>query len=131
MPNIQNSIKSNQSIKSSLSSQKTQNQDLRDRGAGQVSAVPEVEFTLEIKDDALNGAESPLSLEVSLYLERGLNGKWEIKCSNTKEVGCSGVGPRKLSLGPMHLLKLPYLTHLMSTNLSPSPLWSGNPKEKN
>lgn len=41
------------------------------------------------------------------------------------------LGPRKLSLGPMHLLKLSHLTHLMSTNLSPSPLWSGNPKEKN
>ena len=51
---------------------------------------------LEIKDDALNCAKSPLLLEVSLSLERGLNGKWEIKCSNIKEVGCvcpSGVGP--------------------------------------
>ena len=87
MPNIQNSIKL------SLSSQ---NQDLRNRGAGQVSTVPGAKFTLEIKDDALNGAKSPLLLEVSLSLERGLNGKWEIKCSNIKEVGCVspfGVGP--------------------------------------
>ena len=72
---IQNSIKSYQSIKSSLSSQKTQNQDLCERGAGQVSAVPEAEVMLEIKDDTLNGAGSPLSLEVSLCLVRGLNGK--------------------------------------------------------
>ena len=48
---------------------------------------------LEIKNDALNGAKSPLSLEVSLCLECGLNGKWEIKCSNIKEVGYFGVGP--------------------------------------
>ena len=75
MPNIQNSIKSNLAIKSSLSSQKTQSLDLRNRGAGQVSAVPEAEVTLEIQDDALKGADSPFSLEVSLHLVRGLNGK--------------------------------------------------------
>ena len=34
LPNIQNSIKSNLAIKSSLSSQKLQNLDLHDRGAG-------------------------------------------------------------------------------------------------
>ena len=63
---------------------------MHDRGAGQVSAVPGAEVTLEIQDDALKGADSPFSLEVSLRLVCGLNGKWDIKCSNIKEVGCSG-----------------------------------------
>ena len=79
MPNIQNSNKS------SLSNQ---NHDSCDRGARKEGAVPGAEIMLEIKDDALNGVISPLSLEVSLSLECGLNGKWEIKCSNIKEVGC-------------------------------------------
>ena len=84
MPNIQNSIKSNLAIKSSLSSQKHQNLDLRDSGAGQVSVVPKAEVTLEVQDDACIGADSPLSLEVSLCLMRGLNGKWDVKYSNIK-----------------------------------------------
>ena len=46
LPNIQNSIKSNLAHKSRLSSQKSQSLDLRDRGAGQVSTVPEDEVTL-------------------------------------------------------------------------------------
>ena len=108
MPNIQNSINSYQSIKSSLSNQKSLKQDSRDRGVGQVSVVPEAEFMLEIKDDALNGAKSPLSLEVSLSLERGLTGKWEIKSSNIKEVDCVsplGVGPTQAIFRPNALAK--------------------------
>ena len=76
---------------------------MRDRGAGQVSAVPEVEFTLVLKDDTLNGAKSPLSLEVSLNLEHGLNGKWEIKHSSIKEVGRvspPGVWPTQAVFSP-------------------------------
>ena len=76
---------------------------MRDRGAGQVSAVPKGESTLVLKDDSLNGAKSPLLLEVSLNLEHGLNGKWEIKHSNIKEVGCvspSNVGPAQAVFRP-------------------------------
>ena len=65
LPNVQNSNKANQTIKSSLG---CQNLELRERCAGQVSAVPEAEFTLALKDNSLYGAKSPLSLEVSLNL---------------------------------------------------------------
>ena len=75
LPNVQNSNKANQTIKSSLG---CQNLELRERCAGQVSAVPEAEFTLALKDNSLYGAKSPLSLEVSLNLGRGPNGKWKL-----------------------------------------------------
>ena len=58
---------------------------------------------LVLKDETLNGAKSPLSLEVSLNLERGQNGKREIKHSSIKEVGCvspSGVGPTQAVFRP-------------------------------
>ena len=134
MPSIQNSINSYQSIKSSLSSQKSLKQDSRDRGGGQVSAVPEAEFTLEIKENTLSGAKSPLSLEVSLSLERGLTGKWEIKSSNIKEVGCaspSGVGPTQAIFRPNALAEAFPLNPPHVHKFKPKPLWSGNPKEKN
>ena len=54
-----------------MSSQKFQNLELRVRGAGQVSVVPEDEVTFVVQDDAGKGAESPLSLEVSICLVRG------------------------------------------------------------
>ena len=134
MPKIQNSIKSYQSIKSSLSSQKTQNQDLRERGAGQVSAVPEAEVMLEIKDDALNGADSSLSLEVSLCLVRGLNGKWDIKCSNIKEVGCSGARPTQDIFRPNVLAEAsplnPPQPHKLKPKPKPSMVWQPKRKEK-
>ena len=83
LPNVQNSNKANQTIKSSLG---CQNLELRERCARQVSAAPEAEFTLALKDNSLYGVKSPLSLEVSLNLEHGPNGKWEIKHSSVKEV---------------------------------------------
>ena len=66
-------------------------------------AVLEAEFTLVLKDNTLNGAKSPLSLEVSLNLECGLNGKWEIKHSSIKEVGRvspPGVWPTQAVFSP-------------------------------
>ena len=130
MPKIQNSIKSYQSIKSSLSSQKTQNRDLRERGAGQVSAVSEAEVMLEIKDNTLNGADSPLSLEVSLCLVRGLNGKWDIKCSNIKEVGCSGAGPTQDIFRPNVLAEASPLNPPQPHKLKPKPSMVWQPKRK-
>ena len=93
LANIQNSNKANHTIKSSLG---CQNLELCERGVGQVSSAPEADFTLAVKDNPLNGAKSPLSLEISLKLEHGLNGKWEIKHSSVKDVDwvCnSGLGP--------------------------------------
>ena len=103
---------------------------MRDRGAGQVSAVPEVEVTLEIQDDALKGADSPFSLEVSLRLVRGLNGKWDIKCSNIKEVGCSGVGPMKDVFRPNALAKASPLNPPHVPKLKPKPSMVWQPKRK-
>ena len=125
MPNIQNSIKSNLAPKSRLSSQKSQSLDLRDRGAGQVSTVPEAEVTLELQDDTLKIADSPFSLEASLHLVRGLNGKWDIKCSNIKEVGCSGVGPLKDVFKPNALAEAPPLNppHVPKIKPKPSLVW--------
>ena len=100
VPKFQKSIKSHLPIKSRLSSQQFQNLGLRERGAGQVSVVPEDEVTFVVQDDAGTGAESPLSLEVSFCLVRGLNGKWEIKSSNLKEVGFSAVGPMQEDVRP-------------------------------
>ena len=101
LPNVQNSNKANQTIKSSLG---CQNLELRERCAGQVSAVSEAEFTLALKDNSLYGAKSPLSLEVSLNLECGPNSKWEIKHSSVKKVDCvcpSGVGPTQVVFRPI------------------------------
>ena len=106
---------------------------MRDRGAGQVSAVPEVEFTLVLKDDTLNGAKSPLSLEVSLNLEHGLNGKWEIKHSNIKEVGCVspyGVGPTRAVFRPNTLAEAFPLNPPQVHVFKPKPTLIWQPKRK-
>ena len=121
LPNIQNSIKSNLAIKSSLSSQKFQNLDLHDRGAGQVSVVLEDEVTLVVQDDACKGAESPLSLEVSLCLVRGLNGKWEVKSSNLKEAGYSAIGPMQEAVGPISSAVTPTLKPSLGPYAKPKP----------
>ena len=86
-------------IQSKLIKQSNQAQAIRTWSC----AVLEAEFTLVLKDNTLNGAKSPLSLEVSLNLECGLNGKWEIKHSSIKEVDCvspSGVGPTQAVFRP-------------------------------
>ena len=121
LPNIQNCFKSNLAIKSSLSNQKHQNLDLRNKGAGQVSAVPEAEVTLEIQDDACKGTVSPFSLEVSLCLVHGLNGKWDIKCSNIKEVGCPDAGPMKEAFRPKAPAVTPPLNPPHGPNSKPKP----------
>ena len=106
---------------------------MRDRGAGQVSAIPEVEFTLVLKDDTLNGAKSPLSLEVSLNLGRGLNGKWEIKHSSSKEVSCvspSGVGPTQAVFRPNTLVEAFPLNPPQVHVFKPKPTLVWQPKRK-
>ena len=128
LPNIQNSIKSNLAIKSSLSSQKHQNLDLRDKGAGQVSVVPEAEVTLVVQDDARKGVESPLSLEVSLCLVRGLNGKWEVKYSNIKEVGYLDVGPMQEAVRPIAFAVTPTLNPPLGPYAKPKPPKVWQPK---
>ena len=85
---------------------------------------------LEIKDDALNGAKSPLSLEVSLCLERGLNGKWEIKCSNIKEVGYFGVGPTQAVFRPNALAEAFPLNPPHVHKFKPKPTLVWQPKRK-
>ena len=85
---------------------------------------------LEIKDDALKGVDSPLSLEVSLRLVRGLNGKWDIKCSNIKEVGCSGVRPTQDVFRPNALAKASPLNPPHVPKLKPKPTMVRQPKRK-
>ena len=124
MPNIQNSNKL------SLSNQ---NHDSRDKGARKEGAVPGVEIMHEIKDDALNGTISPLLLEVSLSLECGLNGKWEIKCSNIKEVGCvspSGVGSTQAVFRPNVLAEAIPLNPPHVHKFKPKPTLVWRPKRK-
>ena len=130
LPNIQNSIKSNLAIKSSLSNQKHQNLDLCDRGAGQVSVVPEAEVTLVVQDDTRINADSPLSLEVSLCLVRGLNGKWDVKYSNIKEVGCPDVGPMKEAVRPIAPAVTPTLNPPLGPYAKPKPPKVWQPKRK-
>uniref|UniRef100_A0A7N2LM90 Uncharacterized protein n=1 Tax=Quercus lobata TaxID=97700 RepID=A0A7N2LM90_QUELO len=79
MPNIQNSIKSNQSIKSSLSSQKTQNQDLCDRGAGDVESMREAQLvfigSIDNASDVVDGLQFEsklLSSDESVEARNGL-----------------------------------------------------------
>ena len=76
---------------------------------------------LEIKDNTLNGADSPLSLEVSLCLVHGLNGKWDIKCSNIKEVGCFGVGHTQAVFRPNALAEASPLNPPHVHKLKPKP----------
>ena len=124
MPNIQNSNKL------SLSNQ---NHDSRNKGARKEGAVPGVEIMHEIKDDSLNGTISPLSLEVSLSLECGQNGKWEIKCSNIKEVGCVspfGVGPMQAVFRPNVLTKAIPLNPPHVHKFKPKPTLVWQPKRK-
>ena len=104
--------------------------DLCDRGAGQVNAVPEAEVMLEIQDDALKGADSPFLLEVSLRLVRGLNGKWDIKCSNIKEVGCLDVGPMIDVFRPNAPAEAPPLNPPHVPKIKPKPPMVWQPKRK-
>ena len=65
----------------------SQYRDLRDRGVGKESMVPGADIMLELNTNACNGTVTPLSLELSLCLECGLNGKWVVKHSNVWEMG--------------------------------------------
>lgn len=79
MPSIQNS---------NIPCLSSQYQDLQDRGVGKERMIPSVDIMLKINANAFNGTKIPLSLELSLCLECGLNGKWEV------------LSPHK-SLGPL------------------------------
>ena len=71
----------------------SQYQDSRARGVGKESKVPGADFMLDINANPGNGIDTPLSLELSLCLECGLNGKWVVKHSNIQEVGHGSVEP--------------------------------------
>ena len=103
---------------------------MRDRGVGQVSAVPEAEVMLEVQDDTRKGADSPLSLEVSLCLVHGLNGKWDVKYSNIKEVGCPDVGPMIEAVRPIAPVVTPTLNPPLGPYSKPKPLKVWQPKRK-
>ena len=90
--------------------------------------VLEDEVTLVVQDDACKGAESPLSLEVSLCLVRGLNGKWEVKYSNFKEVGYSAVGPMQEAVRPISFAVTPTLNPSLGPYAKPKPLKVWQPK---
>ena len=66
------------------------------RGVRKESKVPGADFMLEINANAGNGTDNPLSLELSLCLECGLNGKWVVKHSNIREVGLGSVEPTQV-----------------------------------
>ena len=87
--------------------------------------VPEAEVTLVVQDDARKGAESPLSLEVSICLARGLNGKWEVKFFNIKEVGFSAVGPIQEAVRPISSAVTPTLNPPLGSyaKLKPPKVW--------
>ena len=95
MPSIQNS---NLPCLTSQSQDclSSQYQDSRARGVGKESKVSGADFMLEINANAGNGTDTPLSLELSLCLECGLNGKWVVKHSNIREVGRGSVEPTKV-----------------------------------
>ena len=90
--------------------------------------VPEDEVTLVVQDVARKGVESPLSLEVSLCLVRGLNGKWEVKYSNLKEVGYSAVGPMQEAVRPISFAVTPTLNPSLGPYAKPKPLKVWQPK---
>ena len=87
--------------------------------------VPEAEVTLVVPDDARKGAKSPLLLEVSLCLVRGLNGKWEVKYSHIKEVGYSDVGPMQVAVRPISSAVTPTLNPPLGSyaKLKPPKVW--------
>ena len=58
--------------------------------------VPGADIMLELNTNACNGTITPLSLELSLCLECGLNGKWVVKHSNIWEVGRESVEPTQV-----------------------------------
>ena len=58
--------------------------------------VPGADIILEINTNACNDTNTPLSLEFSLCLECGLNGKWVVKHSNVREVGWGSVKPTQV-----------------------------------
>lgn len=81
MPNFQNSNLSNQ------------NHDLRDRDAWKERAMPGAKITFEIKENVSDGTDALLTLDVSLRLDCGLDGRWEVKCSKVQEVGRDNISP--------------------------------------
>ena len=109
----------------------SQYHDSRDRGVGKERKVPGADFMLEINANAGNGIDTPVSLELSLCLECGLNGKWVVKHSNIREVGRGSVEPTQV-LRPTILSKPNQLDP--STNFSkpkPNLVWRPKTKELN
>lgn len=84
MPNFQNL---NKTILSN------QNHDLCDWGAWEERAMPGAKITFEIKENVSNGTNALLMLDVSLRLDCGLDGRWEVKCSKVQEVGRDNISP--------------------------------------
>ena len=53
-----------------------------------------------IKGVASNGTEAGLTLDISLWLECGLDGKWGVIWSKVRDVGLSKVSPNNLKTKP-------------------------------
>ncbi|KAK9988961.1 hypothetical protein SO802_029200 [Lithocarpus litseifolius] len=123
MPSFQNS---------NISCLSSQFQDSRYRGVGKENPVLGADIVLGINANAFNGTTSPLTLELSLCLECGLNGKWEVKHSSIQEVGRSNVGPTQV-FRPTVLSKAypPDPSRLNSSKPKPTLVWWPKSKDLN
>ena len=93
--------------------------------------VPGVDIMLEINANAFNGTNTPLSLELSLCLECGLDGKWVVKHSNIREVGRGSVEPTQV-LRPTVLSKANQLDPTLNISKpKPNLVWRPKTKELN
>ena len=118
MPNFQNS---NKAILNN------QNHDSLDMDAGKERALPEAKITFEINEYISSGTD--LSLDVCLRLDRGPDGRWEVKWSKVQEVGqnfkpTEGYFKPTASFNQVNPIK-----PNQSTLLNPSPSLSRGPKQ--
>ena len=73
---------------------------MRDRHVGKESAKFGAVILSVIKGVAFNGIEAGLTLDISLWLECGLDGKWGVIWSKVWDVGLSKVSPNNLKTKP-------------------------------
>ena len=80
---------------------RSRNHDLRDKHVGKESAKSGAVISSVIKGVASNGIEAGLTLDISLRLECGLDGRWGVIWSKVQDVGLPKViSPNNLKTKP-------------------------------
>ena len=102
--------------------------DIRDLNVGKKQAISKAELSVEITESNSCINDSPLTLDVGLRLERGLDGEWEVMWSKVKEVGHIEK-PKDKNFKPVSHFK-PTAPFNAKPKLNPKPIKVWRPKPK-